>query len=44
MRKVKKLNQKDDGIVFSSHHDTGNGNNCFAADRIKTGNLTVNVK
>ena len=26
---TEKLNQKDDGIVFSSHHDTGNGNNCF---------------
>ena len=26
---TEKLNQKDDDIVFSSHHDTGNGNNCF---------------
>ena len=29
MRKVKNSIKKDDDIVFSSHHDTGNGNNCF---------------
>ena len=35
---------KDDGIVFSSHHDTGNGNNCILPQtELKTGNLTVNV-